>query len=403
MNNPNKPRGGDKRALEPPTGRAIHYASLLFKYLWKEPTFREAYADLYRQWYRWISAVSNARHLSTSNDDINAGLREIYAEDEREPTEKELLPQGRRSPNIFSAVVEDAEHDLMTNVGYYTGVGRFKPRRVKPRPMVLKYRQSVQEFCTRWRLDAPWALSAIIHHQFMSYEDPSLYEEEHPLLLYGHAITERLEIPVTVKLPRRSDEDFVKDRERALAIEQTILLETEHGPIAVTRHKVTRQDRAVWETQEDLACVVIPWDGHRDLRWDTDAKRNVTLANYAQQEVEARLGRNLTYREQRDLTSEVWEQEQQWHPYLEQLGWSAPADTEPWETPAQLVAQLLVKPGRTYTNLADLHVKEYDGDEIDEGDQYQYETHVRRACQNFAKLANLTLPAKRRGRPSASS
>lgn len=169
------------------------------------------------------------------------------------------------------------------------------------------------------------------------------------------------------------------------------------------RTHFSREDRTEWERYVDAACVLLEWDGHPYVPMKKvgqtvpkeGAPRGVRPGDYLVDKCRERLARSLTYREQRGVRSQAFAQIQEYRANLRSADWSSSGDGK-HKLIARRVARNLLDPGVTWDELTPTNTS---GGTKNRYDDYR---SIRRACANFAILANLILPQKRSGRLTAS-
>lgn len=437
-------RGGNQRPLTSPDGRDLQYARLLFDALWSKTSksgrrFAKDQDLLYRRWLRLarviirnnggatpfgsIGDTDRVLDLLELPDDRNSGypslrdlneeelaslkwqraiateaLDEIYIDLGQPLDQRDALASERESWKIY----DDASSFLFRwgNQPAYDANPNIKRKRWRRREIIVSYRREVAAFCKRWRLKAWWAVPAIIQHHFLRAENGSAWDRTiPPLSMYVLEPSTPVALPVTVKLPDRSEKQFERDKTTVLNLSETTVIQTVGGPIRVIRHQFSREERAEWERSNDSSCVLLEWDGRRHILQNNDiwpdSPTLVTPGEFLVERCEYRLGRNLKTREKRDVLRQCWEQIREHRIRLGAEGWAALSDGN-LDLIATSVARLLLSPSVTWDALTPV-------DERGSGkNRYRDAPSIQRACNTFSALANLELPAKRTGRGKGS-
>ncbi len=372
-------RGGNQRPLTPPQGRDLKYAHLLLKSMWSDTSpagkrFAHDREGPYQRWRRPIRGIIVCKRGSPF-----AGIEDI----DRDLDNLECDHRSDEYPEPRPLTPEE------------------KACWVRP-ATIAKYRQDVAAFCDRWRLKAWWAVPAIIDHHFLLTEHESTWNPTAPpLSMYVYDPGPPVSLMLTVKLPGRTEEQFERDKARALSLLEVI--ENLQADSWVTRSHFSREERADWERSIDSSCVLLEWDGYpylpRKVVLRTGGEGNkqprVTPGDHLVGRCQERLGRPLTDLEKRAVRSQVAVQRKEYRRRLGVEGWASLGHGD-LEFIVASVARILLTPSVTWDDLIP----------IDQScgamDRYQDPRTIRRTCQNFARLANLTLPAKRAGRVSGS-
>ena len=436
--------GGDQRALTPPAGRDLHYARVLFEALWSRPSkqgrrFADEYEKLYQRWLRLAKVIirnnggitpfgtlgdtdrvldllelpDNRNSCYPNPRDLNdeelanlkrrraissEALEEIYVDLGRPLDQRDALGCESESWRIY----DDASSFLVRwgNQPAYDANPNIKRKRSRRRELIVSYRKEVATFCTRWRLKAWWAVPALVqHHFFRAQGGPTLDSTIPPMSMYALDSGEPAVLSVTVKLPGRTEEQYERDKSKAINLAETTVLQADGGQIRVVRSRFSREERVEWEASIDSSCVLLEWDGCRFLPLGvelptmakTESLTHVTPADYLIDQCQQRLGRPLRYIEKRAVKSQVSRQIRRYRTLLRSEGWSTLGDFD-FGLIANTIARLLLNPRLTWLRLSPTN-------ETSIGKhQYRNFQSVQRACNNFAALANLDLPQKRRGR-----
>ncbi|MCI0780805.1 MAG: hypothetical protein J4N93_05880 [Chloroflexi bacterium] len=353
------------------------------------------------------------------------------------PEPRPLTPEEHACLEWRTAIASEASHEIYVNLGHptdrpqdsdgtqepwrtwedvssflvkwgnepaYNANRHIKMKRWRRRPMLVKYRQEVSAFCERWRLKAWRAVPALIQYHFLRAEYESTWDPSiPPLSMYGYDPGPPVTLLLMVKLPGRTVEQFKRDEARALSLVEITMIQASRGPIRVVRSHLTREERADWEKSVDSSCVTLEWDGHPYLPQsillrtanDEGSPRRVTPGDYLVDQCQERVGRRLKYKEKRDVKSQVAAQLQEYRVTLGREGWSPLSDGNR-DLIASRVARILLVPTVTWSRLTP-------ADERGKGkNRYGDFQSIQRACKNFAALAKLDLPKKRRGRVQGS-
>jgi len=266
-------------------------------------------------------------------------------------------------------------------------------RKWRRRKIIVTYREEISAFCDRWRLNAWWAVPAIIqHHFFQADYEPIVDSAIPPLSVYTSEPVRPIALPITVKLPGISEEKFEADKERALNLAETTVIQGAGGPIRVIRTRFSREDRDYWENSVGSTCVLLEWDGHRFLHrrveppasGDPESPVSMTPSSYLVERCQDRVGRPLTYREKRGIRSQVASQIASYRSVLGEAGWVVLGSSE-LDVIAAVVARRLLSPSTSWSDLSSMEV-------VINSERYWEFQNLRRACQNFADSAKFKLP-----------
>mgnify|MGYP004084998931 CR=1 FL=1 len=105
-------------------------------------------------------------------------------------------------------------------------------------------------------------MPAIVHYDFTRAQNESNWDLRiTPLGMYVIDPGAPLSLPITVKLPGRTDEQFNRNKAKALSRVEGIILEGSGGRIQVVRGHFSPEDWIHWEKAVDAACVFLEWDG----------------------------------------------------------------------------------------------------------------------------------------------
>jgi len=439
-------RGGDQRALTPPDGRDLQYARLLFDALWSRTSkpgrrFAKDHEILYQRWLRLARVIIRNNGGATpfgSLGDTDRVLDLLELPDDRNscyPSPRDLNDEELASLKWQRAIASEALDDIYVNLGQpldqrekfgytseswniyndastfllrwgdetaYEANPNIKRKRWRRREIIVNYRREVATFCKRWRLNAWWAVPAIIQNHFLRADDDFNWDRTiPPLSMYLLEPNAPVTLPLTVKLPGRTDEEFEIDRARALDLVETTVIQTARGPIRGIRAHLSREERTGWERSNDSSCVLFEWDGHRYLKQTvgkstgssdfTTPPRPTTPSDYLIDQCQQRIGRSITYREARSVRSQVSEQTRDYRIKLVSEGWSSLGGGD-HNLIAETIARLLLSPNLIWEQLAPVNHL-YQGKS-----SYGDFQSIWRSCRNFARLANLTLPSERAGR-----
>lgn len=434
-------RGGNQRALLPPQGKDLYYGRLLFEAIWARSDrpgqrFAEEYERLYHRWRRLVKGIIRYWGRSPLGviEDTERDLEnlELHHRNNWYPTPKPLTAAEQACLEWRATIAGEALNEI------YLGLGRplnhprdwdgtqepwktwedvsvflanwadepavkanphVKQKRWRRRTIIVKYRQEVAEFCNRWRLKAWWASPGIIQHHFLLSGDESDWDPTlPPLSMYAFPDTP-VSLPLMVRLPGRTEDQFKLDRTKALSLVETATIQGAGGPIRVVRTHFSHEALADWEKTIDSSCVTLFWDGQRYLRKGIlpgkDEPVQATPGDYLVDQCQQRLGRPLKVREAQVVRGQAWAQQKQYWDKLGKEGWTAFNDGN-LKFIAKRVARLLLTPNVTWERLTPV-VQDGKGK-----NRYGDPRSIRRACENFASLANLDLPPKRLGRPPGS-
>ena len=436
--------GGDQRALIPPVGRDLHYARVLFEALWSRPSkqgrlFVDEHEKLYQRWLRLAKVIIRNNGGITPFGplgDTDRVLDLLEIPDDRNscyPSPRDLNDEELANLNRRGAISSEALEEIYVNLGRpldqrdasgceseswkiyddaswflvrwgnqpaYDANPNIKRKRSRRREIIVSYRREVATFCTRWRLKAWWAVPALVqHHFFRAQGSPTLDSTIPPMSMYALDSGEPAVLSVAIKLAGRTEEQFERDKSKAINLAETTVLQADGGLIRVVRSRFSREERAEWETSIDSSCVLLEWDGCRFLplgvELPTMAKTkslpHVTPADYLIDQCQQRLGRPLRYIEKRAVKSQVSKQIREYRTILRSEGWSTLGDFD-FGLIANTIARLLLNPRLTWLRLSPTNETS-----IGKHQSRNFQS-VQRACNNFAALANLDLPPRRRGR-----
>ena len=434
-------RGGNKRALHPPDGRDLRCACLLFSAIWERTDkpgrrFSQEYERLRLRWSRLIETIVSRNDGVTpfgalkDTDQILDLLELPSNRNLHYPKPRDLTAEEFSCWEWRRAIASDALNDLYVNLGSplqhptdsdadrelweiwedacsflltwsdapsYNANPNIKVKRWRRSDTIVRYRQEVADFCGRWRIDAWWAVPAVIQHHFFRAEDASIWDATiPPLRMYALEPSAPLRLPITVRLPGRSKNQFEEDKSTALDLFETTVLGTSGGSIRVVRTSLSRDKRANLEMSIDSSSVLFEWDGRRNLlqgfeNW-SDLTARIPPGAFLVERCQQMLGRNLKSREKRDVRTQVAQQIQQHWLRLGKEGW-APLGDGNLNFIAGKLSRLLLSQNVTWSGLTPTKPK------ANGKNRYDDSRSVRRACKNFAQLANLTLKPKRPGRP----
>ena len=430
-------RGGDQRELSSPDGRDLLYARLLFDALWCDDSaegkeFSKDYESLYSRWNRLAVVIVGQNESITpvlKDTDRDLDNLEWHYRGHEYPKPRPLTPEEHACLEWRQAIARDACAEIYANLGRplqrpqdwngsqepwrtwedvcrflnkwvkepaYNANRHIKLKRWRRRPMIVKYRQEVAAFCDRWRLRAWWAVPAIIQHHFFRAEHESFWDPTiPPLSMHVLVPYYPIALPVTVKLPGRTDEQFERDKAATLDHAETTTIQSAGGPIQVVRSHFSLEEHSDWETSNDSSCVRLDWDGRRHLLQSFAPLVQITPGEFMVERCQQRLGRPLKYREARQVRSQVASQLNRYRRILGDAGWFALGDSDR-EVVAAVVARVLLRPSTSWSELTSL-------EQIRSGDRYLEFQNLRRACREFSDSANLTLPKRSPGKSKHSS
>ena len=291
-------RGGDQRPLSPPYGRDLFYASLLFERIWNRRSeagrrFAREHERLYKHWRRLVKAMITYRGGTSlmAGTEHELDILELSRRSEWYPKPRPLTSEEQACWEWRTSIAQDASLDIYVNLGrpddgdhatwkIWGNASSFlaqwayepahnanpdvKQKRRRRRDTIVKYRHEVSAFCERWRLRARWAAPAIIQHHFFRAGNESVVDQtEPPLRTYAVDPGTPVSLPLTVKLPGRTQEQFERDRDTELNLAETSILQAAGGWLRVVRNQYSREEHAVWEKRNDSSCVLLEWNGRR--------------------------------------------------------------------------------------------------------------------------------------------
>ena len=304
-------RGGDQRQLTPPDGRDLHYASLLFDALWRRTSmlgrrFAKDHEILYRRWLRLARVVIRDNGGITPFGplgDTDSVLDLLELPDNRNslyPRHRELTHEELACLERQRAIASEALDEIYVNLGQpldqrdksgctsdpwniyndactfllkwgdgpaYAANPNIKRKRWRRREIIVSYRQEVAAFCKRWRLNAWWAVPAVIQNHFLCADDDfNWVPTTPPLSIYMLEPSAPVALPLAVRLPGRTDAQFEHDKTAALDLAETTVIQAAGGPIRVIRKRFSREERADWERSNDSSFLLLAWDGRRYVR-----------------------------------------------------------------------------------------------------------------------------------------
>ena len=440
--------GGDQRSLTPQEGRDLYYARLLFEALWRDASpagrrFTIESEELYLYWRRLVKGIIAYNGGTSPLGAIKDTQRDLELQacnhrSQAYPKPRALTAEENACLQWKTGIANYACQEIYLNLGCpsdqpfdwdgtqepwktwsealsfltkwgnepaYNANRHVKQKRWRRRTIIFEYLQAVLDFCESWRLKARWAVPAIVHYHFTRAQNESNWDLRiPPLSMYAIDPGWPASLPIMVKLPGRTDEQFNRNKTRALSRVEGTILEGSGGPIQVLRGHFSQKDWTEWEKAVDAACVFLEWDGHpyvalknigRMIAKD-GAPRGTTPGDYLVDRCQERLGRHLTYLEQRGVRSQAFVQVRDYRSTLRSANWSSLGDGD-HELVARRVARVLLNPGTTWFRLIPVDQRS------SSKNQYSEFQTIRRACVDFARQANLKLPSKRPGRKRGSS
>ena len=438
--------GGGQRALIPPEGRDLCYASLVFEALWQDTSpagrqFAIESEELYLSWRRLVKGIISSNGGTSPLGAIQDTQRdlELLAYNHRNqsyPKPRALTDEENACLEWRTAIANDARLDIYLNLGCppdqpfdwdgsqepwktwsasssflskwgnepaYNANRHVKQKNRRCRMIIFKYLQALRDFCDSWRLKAWWAVPAIVQHAFNRAQNESNWDLGIPPLgMYVIDPGAPVSFPIMVRLQGRTEEKFERDKTKALNRVENTSLEGSGGPIQVIRTHFSREYWTEWESAVDAACVILDWDGHPYVPMNggrmaakEGTPRGVTPGDYLVDRCQGRLGRYLTHREQRDIRGQAFPQVRNYRTDLKSADWSSLGDGDHIFV-ANCIAQILLDPGVTWDELEPTNT--IGGTK----NRYEESRAISRACENLATLANLTLPQKRSGRLTGS-
>lgn len=439
--------GGDQRPLTPPEGRDLYYARLLFEALWRDASpagrrFTIESEELYLYWRRLVKGIiafnggiSPLGAIKDTQRDLE--LQACNHRSQAYPKPRALTAEENACLQWRTALANDTCREIYLNLGCpsdqpfdwdgtqepwktwseassflskwgnepaYNANPHVKQKRWRRRTIIFEYLQAVLDFCESWRLKAWWAVPAIVHYHFTRAQNESNWDLRiTPLGMYAIDPGWPASLPIMVKLPGRTEEQFNRDKTKAFSRVESTILEGSGGPIQVLRTHFSREDWTDWEKTADAACVLLDWDGHPDVSLKNGgrtvakegAPRGATPGNYLVDRCQERLGRHLSYREQRNVRSQAFAQVRDYRSKLRSADWSSSGNGN-HKLVARRIARSLLDPGVSWVKLAPINSS------AKSKNQYGTFQSIQRACVNFARLANLELPSKPRGRKQGS-
>ena len=318
------PSGGDRRPLAKVLERDVEYGAFLLGTMWAHASprgklFRQEYASMFRRYRRLLKALDTYTPLGAASGppgEMHALVRwlelvlrtvpvgyprpraltadeyaEIAVRDEivaRIATELEI-------DNSASGALLTVDSDWMIVLNAlaawvhevvdeaHAGIRQ----RTSHRVVVRQYYAEVEALATRWRLDAWWAVPALVHSQSISLVTGRL----EPMQVVGYCAQWQSHYTLIAQVPGTSAAQFAADRLAMMDYRGTEVLNGPDGPRGHAIRRLRREEFAALETERDAACVIVDWDP--DVEPDP--------ASLVEREMGKRLGRPLSATENRAL------------------------------------------------------------------------------------------------------
>jgi hypothetical protein len=330
------PRGGNKRHLLPTSTTSVSYRRELFRALDADTStaglrFAAERSALWSRWRRWVAiqlrrgerdgkplpydvedfgvfrqwaeirlpvAYPKPRALTDEESQLHhfrlqiaEALTEELVKDF--PIEKvsSVYPEWREVVKASDAAYGWAA-DVVHNANVPHGFRQ-------SRKWLGIYLAEVAEFCSRWRLDASWAIPGIVATHFFAV-DADLTAP------FEMTITARNIVHQTmfVKLPGTSDDAYELSVERLSRTR--CYKEFDHaGEVVRVNWRPEREQFEQIERETNAACIVLDWDGEAIQVSRFDEARRLNVMAWVIEETEARLGRKLSKRERLAISRHV--------------------------------------------------------------------------------------------------
>lgn len=231
-----------------------------------------------------------------------------------------------------------------------------RARRSKRR-WVRQYVDDVRAFCSRWRLDAWWAVPAIIQSHFLDAQVKQMSggteSFDEVLALFAGPVTILPEFTIAVTLPGLGFQRVEsRHAERILSSTRWPVIADEAGPNLVhVLVKPTPQDRLALERSLGTSFAIIGWNGLPRVQSLKNSGQAVTIRQHVIEVVESRLGRPLTVREERIVRVEADAQIKAFRAEMARSGWRADGPTDHY-VHARWTAARLLNPDKSFTTIA---------------------------------------------------
>ena len=278
-----------------------------------------------------------------------------------------------------------------------------RKRRYSRRRAVQRYVSEVATFCTRWNLQAWWAVPAVIDSHFrrimlaeLTAPEPDQFGRkannkprramlEPDLLLNGVigrvAPIQRETIIARLPIGDGPPSPAGEAQPRSLMMATVV---NEGTPSAVRVNRRPRENELLSIAREqNLLHVRVDWDGRAHYWSEQHRGRRLTLTEFLAEQCELRLGEPLTIRQERALQSQIQPQVQTARARFLEQGFRVEAGAD-LEIHARWVARRLLNPEVGYEKIA---VEEAKRNPNPPG-----QSSVREACVAFAQAAGLNLP-----------
>jgi hypothetical protein len=353
-------KGGDHTRLVTSAGLDLAHADLLLRAMERDKSaagrkFNEERDLLYSTWLRLIRVLSRYRvpgwypgppvEFTDYSQWMNALQRGIPV----------WYPRGE-------AMTQQEKHQRL-NGGL----------RISRRTLVNQYFNDIKELCLRWRLEAWWAVPALLQSHFFRLATGT------DLLMGWYSVGGW--VPPTyilvAQLPGTSLEDFEIDRRRFSQgrIVQPLPGNSFRGEWSIY-WEPDREEMRLIEERYQSACVVIPWNGNNGYSSLTNPEVRVTISEHVIEECELRARRPLKKSEKREVKKQLAPQLRAGRNWFKEQGW-IPMPNIDLDKHAQWVAARLLDPSRSWSEITG------EGADL---------LHSRlRACYRFAKRAEINL------------